>query len=773
MAPSGRHVFGYELWTTDNYQTPGDNNPAKCSGGCPPENPNYYSIFTGTSAASPAIAGIAALIKSHMPGLTPAQVRQRLIDSAVDLGDVGPDSLYGYGRVDAYRALTEWGTIAGNVTWRPEDTADSTRYVSGDLTIAPGATLTIMPGTIVRIANDDDLKTGADTARVEINVQGTIVADGTVANPVVFESWHPLTTSDWVGIQLDSTSSGGTFDNCFISRAEVGVDSRASLTMTHTVIDRCAYACVSSREGGASIHDCQFTRPGDFGIEVHADSVDIRDTTVDGAVISAITGATGAKLMVVDCTAVNSNVAIDSYASLALVSTVIDSCSYAGVLSREGGASIDGCEITHPGDFGIEIESDSVYVRDTTVDGALTGAISAQADARLVVRNCTVTNSYVAVDSYAPLTMVSTVIDSCSYAGVLSRSGGAWIQDCGLRAPGSIGIEVLDDAAIVRGTTVDGAVGKALSAQAGASLQVRGSIFKNSDTGLDINGAATVDVDSTCFFYSNDVGIHLYQAGALATIRSSGITWNTSCAILCDASSHPHIISNIFAHNGAGIYCKNSSSPTIEWNQIQSAGYAITAESYSAPDVGHTSHPGSESSGNNKIAHAAKYVANYTASEIFAQHNCWNINFGTCTPASSKFIGSVDYSDAQCCNFPVFAHGVGEPAPVDGFVFQAEPAPAAPKERITTALVAIVPNPFNPTTTIQYSLASQGRVEIDVYDVAGRLVERLARETQVAGKHAVVWEGKDRKGSPVASGVYFVRMSAAGQLFTRKMVLLK
>jgi flagellar hook assembly protein FlgD len=87
--------------------------------------------------------------------------------------------------------------------------------------------------------------------------------------------------------------------------------------------------------------------------------------------------------------------------------------------------------------------------------------------------------------------------------------------------------------------------------------------------------------------------------------------------------------------------------------------------------------------------------------------------------------------------------------------------------------VAIVPNPFNPTTTIHYSLAVPGNVEIHVYDVAGRLVQELVNGLRVAGPHSVAWTGTDRRGEAVASGIYFVRMVTPQQVFTKKMVMLK
>ncbi len=84
------------------------------------------------------------------------------------------------------------------------------------------------------------------------------------------------------------------------------------------------------------------------------------------------------------------------------------------------------------------------------------------------------------------------------------------------------------------------------------------------------------------------------------------------------------------------------------------------------------------------------------------------------------------------------------------------------------------PNPFNPTTTINYAVGREdARVHLAVYDIAGRLVSVLADGPTTAGDHMVVWNGKDSHGNQVSSGVYFVRAVIDGWEASRKMVLLK
>ncbi len=93
---------------------------------------------------------------------------------------------------------------------------------------------------------------------------------------------------------------------------------------------------------------------------------------------------------------------------------------------------------------------------------------------------------------------------------------------------------------------------------------------------------------------------------------------------------------------------------------------------------------------------------------------------------------------------------------------------------VMTRLGLARPNPFNPVTTIEYALASPGRVTVRVFDAAGRLVRTLVDGEADAGAHVVAWNGTTDDGDHVASGVYFVRMETdGGYRASRKAVLLK
>jgi len=83
------------------------------------------------------------------------------------------------------------------------------------------------------------------------------------------------------------------------------------------------------------------------------------------------------------------------------------------------------------------------------------------------------------------------------------------------------------------------------------------------------------------------------------------------------------------------------------------------------------------------------------------------------------------------------------------------------------------PNPFNPTTTIGYTVPVQGKVSLKIYDVSGRYVTTLVDDARGVGRYSATWNGVNSTGDPVGSGVYFYRLNVGNEMLTKKMVLLK
>lgn len=109
------------------------------------------------------------------------------------------------------------------------------------------------------------------------------------------------------------------------------------------------------------------------------------------------------------------------------------------------------------------------------------------------------------------------------------------------------------------------------------------------------------------------------------------------------------------------------------------------------------------------------------------------------------------------------------------FVFSFSPGAAAraAAEDDGVQLSQNAPNPFNPATTISYTLARAADVHLAIFDVAGRRVLTLVDGERGAGTHNVIWEGRDAVGRAVPSGVYYYRLVAEGRAHKRSMVLLK
>jgi len=83
------------------------------------------------------------------------------------------------------------------------------------------------------------------------------------------------------------------------------------------------------------------------------------------------------------------------------------------------------------------------------------------------------------------------------------------------------------------------------------------------------------------------------------------------------------------------------------------------------------------------------------------------------------------------------------------------------------------PNPFNASTAIAFGLKVGGQTTVTVYNLLGQSVAVLLDEYQSAGRHLALWDGKDRHGQTVPTGVYFYRIRSAEFAETRKMVLMK
>jgi len=89
------------------------------------------------------------------------------------------------------------------------------------------------------------------------------------------------------------------------------------------------------------------------------------------------------------------------------------------------------------------------------------------------------------------------------------------------------------------------------------------------------------------------------------------------------------------------------------------------------------------------------------------------------------------------------------------------------------ALAQNYPNPFNPSTNIEFSLPQAGHVKLEVYNILGRCVRRMIDRDLPAGEHRLVFDSRSDNGNPLATGVYFYRLTTESFQKTKKMLLIK
>ena len=83
------------------------------------------------------------------------------------------------------------------------------------------------------------------------------------------------------------------------------------------------------------------------------------------------------------------------------------------------------------------------------------------------------------------------------------------------------------------------------------------------------------------------------------------------------------------------------------------------------------------------------------------------------------------------------------------------------------------PNPFNPTTRIEFSIPEESKVELSIFNIKGQKIKSLLSDQIAAGEHSIIWNGEDASGKKVSSGVYLYKLNTGKQTYANKMVLVK
>ncbi|MBI4721091.1 MAG: right-handed parallel beta-helix repeat-containing protein [Chitinivibrionia bacterium] len=151
-------------------------------------------------------------------------------------------------------------------------------FALGDVVVGAGRQLAVTPETKVLIWPDDLSGEGADTSRIELNIEGYLDINGAAENPVVFQSWQSNGRDDWIGIKLWTGSSGGDLDHVIIKNAETGIKHNVPVTLTNSTISDCEIGIES--DDNLTLSSSTVTACTDYGVHVRKGTATLSTDTI-------------------------------------------------------------------------------------------------------------------------------------------------------------------------------------------------------------------------------------------------------------------------------------------------------------------------------------------------------------------------------------------------------------------------------------------------------------------------------------------------------------
>jgi parallel beta-helix repeat protein len=289
------------------------------------------------------------------------------------------------------------------------------------------------------------------------------------------------------------------------------------------------------------------------------------------------------------------------------------------------------------------------------------------------------------------------------------------------------------------------------------SVLVSGNIIANNSASSNAGGISIRQGSPTVRnnIIVNNEGLYsvYFSANANGAFTNNTIANNTATtADIVIESSSPTLQNNIVRSRTTAVIV-SSGTPVVEYNNMpfNGTGNIDTDPLFSNPSTGYgdgvsgleadwriTSSSPSVDAGN-----PDPIFNDYSldGAPVYALGSVRNDQGAYGGPTPSLYSSSLD-TDAEII-----------PVPVTGFHLQ--------------------PNPFNPETTLRFTLATEQPVRIDVFNTRGERIAILFDNRFPAGSHSITWNGRDRNGTLAASGVYIMRMMAGGKAFVQKAMMLK
>jgi len=273
----------------------------------------------------------------------------------------------------------------------------------------------------------------------------------------------------------------------------------------------------------------------------------------------------------------------------------------------------------------------------------------------------------------------------------------------------------------------------------------------------------------------NASGTVLWTSNGVAVCTASGNQYGS--AIVSDGAGGAIIAWEDYRGSSADVYAQRlNSSGTTLWDADGVVACAATAEQF-VVDIA--------TDGSNGAIISWQDRRSGITSDIYAQR--LDSNGDVMWETDGVAICASDRDDT----WPVLTHSVGGHAIVAWnyyssttsddiyaqstsyilYALEVPVLPAAPAQ--VTSLDQNYPNPFNPVTKIAFTLKEAASVRLCIYDIAGRVVRVLEDSVLGAGRHEVVWDGKNSASEKVASGVYFYNLKTPRLNESKKMVIIR
>jgi subtilisin-like proprotein convertase family protein/photosystem II stability/assembly factor-like uncharacterized protein len=719
-----------------------------------------FSPFYGTSAAAPHVAAVAALVRSVNPTLTASQVRDIIRNTALDLGVPGVDSVYGYGRVDAFNALggllgKEFLHTANNPI--PDNSAagiSDTLVVTGTGTIDSLAlsfstssakfgdlvvTLKSPQGTTRTIIDRPGLSAGSSTATVphlllsnsftsSVNsiASGTNLVGGYYSAPDLLAFHGEPVAGKWVLTVIDSAAGNtGTLRQwgiVFNGSLAVSAPTITSTAPTQVALsDNYSYQVLAS--GNPAPTFSLSNQPSGMTINAATGVITYPATTVGNfsATVTASnsqgTGSQNFSFAVVASSWLKQSA--PSVASSYFLWEVypVDSVNVwtIGTPSSSGGVT----KILRSTNGGSTWTNNSGNFPSTTASNF--GIYVAAAD------------SQTALVGRADGSLYRTTNGGTSWSAVALSPAGVFIDAIQFVNPTTV--YVLSDPA---GAATNGwLVYK--STNAGASFtKLSNSPNSISGEGGWNNSMVWLDANHGWFGTNSSHVFHTTDGGAT---WASGSTSNANTEF-------------ISALNNSTVFTGGSNNPPIEVST--NGGTTFTNGSGDISGAPSTL---------SAVPNSTTLYASVGSSVYKSTNSGSNWTKETLPQSASGSLTHLKFISTQK------GWGVGGSGLIvsyDAGRLTGTPTSANPPQPRAFNLAQNYPNPFNPSTMISYQLASASNVKLQVYDVLGREVATLVNERQAQGMHNVKFNA-----NALASGVYFYRLQAGDFTQTKKMILVK